>query len=80
MKGLFRSQETTELGKELNERGLIAVEEKAKKKERLPAVRDNLNAFIGEGTTFKGTLSFQGTVRVDGKLDGEIFTKDTLVV
>lgn len=80
MKGLFRSLETTELGKELNERGLIAVEEKAKKKERLPSVRDNLNAFIGEGTTFKGTLSFQGTVRVDGKLDGEIFTKDTLVV
>lgn len=80
MKGLFRSHETTELEKEPNERGATAVEEKVKKKDRLPAARDNLNAFIGEGTIFKGTLSFQGTVRVDGKLDGEIFTNDTLVV
>jgi len=80
MKGLFRSQETRELRKELDRRGIIALDEKPKKKERLPAAGDKLNAFIGEGTAFKGTLSFQGTVRVDGKLDGEIFTKDTLVV
>ena len=80
MKGLFRSQETEELRKELDKRGIIAVDDKPKKKERLPAGGDNLNAFIGEGTAFKGTLSFQGTVRVDGKLEGEVFTKDTLVV
>lgn len=80
MKGLFRSQETRESGKEPVKREMIAVDEKPKKKERLPAGGDNLNAFIGEGTTFKGNLSFQGTVRVDGRLDGEIFTKDTLVV
>jgi cytoskeletal protein CcmA (bactofilin family) len=40
----------------------------------------NLTAFLGEGTSFKGTLTFEGTVRIDGKLEGEIFTKDTLVV
>ena len=38
------------------------------------------NAFLGEGTTFKGILSFEGTVRIDGKLEGEVYTKDTLVV
>lgn len=80
MKGLFRSQETRESGKVPDKREMIAVDEKPKKKERLPAGGDNLNAFIGEGTTFKGNLSFQGTVRVDGRFDGEIFTKDTLVV
>ena len=50
------------------------------KKERLQVSSDNLNAFLGEGTSFKGNLTFEGTVRVDGKLEGEIFTKDTLVV
>ena len=50
------------------------------KKERPPVGGDNLNAFLGEGTSFEGNLTFEGTVRVDGKLEGEIFTKDTLVV
>jgi len=50
------------------------------KKDRLPAGNEHLNAFLGEGTAFKGTLTFEGTVRIDGRLEGEIFTKDTLVV
>lgn len=50
------------------------------KKDRLPSGNDNLNAFLGEGTSFKGNLTFEGTVRIDGKLEGEIFTKDTLVI
>jgi cytoskeletal protein CcmA (bactofilin family) len=40
----------------------------------------SLTAFLGEGTNFKGTLTFEGTVRIDGRLEGEIFTKDTLVI
>jgi cytoskeletal protein CcmA (bactofilin family) len=60
--------------------GLFGEEEKPMKKEKLPSGGDNLNAFLGEGTTFKGNLTFEGTVRVDGRLEGEIFTKDTLVV
>jgi cytoskeletal protein CcmA (bactofilin family) len=80
MKGLFRSQDTGEFKKESDQGDRIAMNEKPKRKERLPASGDNLNAFIGEGTTFNGSLSFQGTVRVDGRLDGEILTKDTLVV
>ena len=61
---------------------LFGEEERAAKKERGPtsAGGGNLNAFLGEGTSFKGTLTFEGTVRIDGRLEGEIFTKDTLVI
>lgn len=44
------------------------------------AARGEIKAFLGEGTDFKGILSFEGTVRIDGKLEGEILTKDTLIV
>ena len=37
-------------------------------------------AFLGKGTDFKGTLHFEGTIRIDGRLEGEIVTKDTLIV
>jgi cytoskeletal protein CcmA (bactofilin family) len=37
-------------------------------------------AFLGKGTDFKGVLSFEGTIRVDGRLEGEVHTKDTLIV
>ena len=40
----------------------------------------NINAFLGEGTDFKGVLAFEGTVRVDGKLEGEIVSENTLIV
>jgi cytoskeletal protein CcmA (bactofilin family) len=61
---------------------LFGEEERSAKKERVPAAANgsNLNAFLGEGTSFKGTLTFEGTVRIDGRLEGEIFTKDTLVI
>jgi cytoskeletal protein CcmA (bactofilin family) len=39
-----------------------------------------INAFLGEGAEFKGILTFEGTVRIDGKLEGEVITRDTLVV
>ncbi len=42
--------------------------------------REPFNAFLGEGTSFKGILTFEGMVRIDGKMEGEIYTKDTLVV
>ena len=31
-----------------------------------------ITAFLGKGTTFKGVLSFEGTIRVDGKVVGNI--------
>jgi cytoskeletal protein CcmA (bactofilin family) len=38
-----------------------------------------ITAFLGKGTEFKGVLSFEGTIRVDGKVDGQIVSKDTLI-
>jgi len=38
-----------------------------------------ITAFLGKGTSFKGVLSFEGTIRVDGKVEGEILSKDTLI-
>jgi len=42
--------------------------------------KDVLKAFLNEGTDFKGLLTFSGTVRIDGKFEGEIITKDVLVI
>ena len=39
-----------------------------------------IRAFLGEGTEFKGVISFEGTVRVDGVLEGEVITEDTFIV
>lgn len=40
----------------------------------------SIRAFLGEGTEFKGVITFEGTVRVDGKLDGDVITKDTFII
>ena len=39
-----------------------------------------IKAFLGEGTEFKGVLSFQGTVRIDGRFEGEVVGDELLVV
>jgi len=41
---------------------------------------NDVKSFLGDGTEFNGVLSFEGTVRVDGKFEGEVISKDTLVV
>ena len=45
------------------------------KNEELP-----IKAYLGSDALFKGTLSFEGTVRIDGKFEGTVNTKDTLVI
>ncbi len=45
------------------------------KKEELP-----IKAYLGSDALFKGTLSFEGTVRIDGKFEGQVNTNDTLVI
>ena len=40
----------------------------------------SIKAYLGEDALFKGTLAFEGTVRVDGKFEGQINTKDTLII
>lgn len=39
-----------------------------------------INTLLGKGSEFEGKLTFEGTVRVDGKLSGEVFSDDVLVV
>jgi cytoskeletal protein CcmA (bactofilin family) len=36
--------------------------------------------FLGKGAKFKGTLTYEGTLRIDGRLEGEIQTKGTVIV
>jgi cytoskeletal protein CcmA (bactofilin family) len=50
------------------------------KREKPPGDAGEIKAFLGEGTEFKGVLSFEGTVRVDGYLEGEIVGDDLLIV
>jgi len=35
---------------------------------------------LGKGADFKGVVTFDGTVRVDGRVEGEIHTTGTLIV
>lgn len=39
-----------------------------------------LQALLGAGTEFEGKLTFAGRVRIDGKVRGEIFGQDVLIV
>ena|SRR5580692_3100333 len=45
-----------------------------------PVSAGEVTTLLGRGSEFEGKLSFEGTVRVDGKLSGEIFTDDTLII
>jgi cytoskeletal protein CcmA (bactofilin family) len=54
------------------------------KREEMPAVAaaggSDLNALLGRGSEFDGKLTFEGTVRIDGKFTGSIVSNDVLVV
>lgn len=39
-----------------------------------------ITTLLGRGATFDGKLTFEGTVRIDGKFKGEVFSDGTLVV
>ncbi len=40
----------------------------------------DIRAFLGEQTSFEGKLIFEGTVRIDGKFQGEIHTEDVVII
>ena len=40
----------------------------------------SIKAYLGENVVFKGDLSFDGTVRIDGKFEGHVNTNDTLII
>ena len=39
-----------------------------------------INTLLGRGSEFEGKLTFEGTVRIDGTLKGEVFSDDVLIV
>ena len=51
-------------------------------KERGQQVEQNCENFtlLGKGVDFKGVVIFDGTVRVDGRVEGEIHATGTLIV
>jgi len=49
-------------------------------REKRSANPDEIIAFLGKGTRFKGVVTYEGTVRVDGHIEGEIVSSGTLVV
>src|SRR5687768_12797303 len=47
---------------------------------RREGIIGEINTLLGRGASFEGKLTFEGTVRVDGKLKGEVFSDDVLVI
>ncbi|UVT15856.1 MAG: polymer-forming cytoskeletal protein [Nitrospira sp.] len=45
-----------------------------------PDALQDVSAFVGKGVVFKGTITYNGTVRIDGTLEGEIHTDGILLV
>src|SRR3954452_13368148 len=39
-----------------------------------------ITTLLGRGAVFEGKLTFEGTVRIDGRFKGEVFTDDVLVI
>lgn len=39
-----------------------------------------IDAFLGQNTSFNGTLVFDGVVRLDGNFEGNVKSNDTLVI
>ncbi len=47
---------------------------------RREGIVSEINTLLARGTLFEGKLTFEGAVRIDGKLKGEIFSDDTLII
>ena len=52
---------------------------KGKKKETPPEGKETFT-FLARGFEFKGTLTFEGTVRIDGSVAGEICSSGTIIL
>jgi cytoskeletal protein CcmA (bactofilin family) len=51
-----------------------------KKDEQEIGKTGNLNTIIGKGSSFEGTLKVEQSLRVDGRIKGQISTTDSLVI
>jgi cytoskeletal protein CcmA (bactofilin family) len=50
------------------------------KKGQRPLSGNETFTFLGKGAKFKGIITFDGEIRIDARLEGEIHTKGALVV
>jgi len=57
-----------------------AKESPVSEKERIEGSDGDIQAYLGKGSRVSGKLNFEGTVRVDGQVEGEIAAQDTLIV
>ena len=55
-------------------------QEKAIMRKPISIDKADIKAFLGPGSRFEGTLSFDEMVRLDGVFSGEIKSSDTLIV
>ena len=44
------------------------------------AAASEITTLLGRGAAFEGKLTFEGTVRIDGRFKGEVFSEDVLVI
>ncbi|PYM37132.1 MAG: polymer-forming cytoskeletal protein [Candidatus Rokuibacteriota bacterium] len=51
-----------------------------RKTRKAMAARNDLSAFIDEGSEIEGKYTFSGTVMLNGKFHGEIASVDTLII
>ena len=66
----------------------VAVEGEAQKMDRdlaretqqAAGSNSEVSAYLGKGSRISGKLAFEGTVRVDGQVEGEIAAQDTLLI
>ena len=47
---------------------------------RREGIVSEISTLLGRGTTFEGKLTFEGTVRIDGRLKGTVFSDDVLII
>ncbi len=48
--------------------------------QQTPSSGGMFNALLDKGSEFEGKLTFEGTVRIDGKFKGEIFSDANLII
>ena len=60
--------------------GPVGKEPSVSEKEKSDGADGEVQAYLGKGSRVSGKLNFEGTVRVDGQVEGEISAQDTLIV
>lgn len=50
------------------------------KKDQLETPPDKVNTVIGKDTQFKGSIKSKGLIRIDGEMEGDVFTQGDVVI